>query len=59
MRETNARVREALKKHKMYQWQLADLMGISEPSFTRLMRHELPEEKQNEMISLIDGTEAK
>ena len=58
MRGTNARVRETLKQHKMYQWQLADLMGISEPSFTRLMRHELSEEKQKEMISLIE-TEAK
>ncbi|MGI6152973.1 MAG: hypothetical protein ACOYJB_03945 [Christensenellaceae bacterium] len=35
-------------------WEIADYLGISEPTMTRLLRHELPEQKRQELIAAID-----
>ena len=51
--KTNERIRIALKDNNMCLWQLADVLGISEPSMTRKMRHELSEEEQKHIIELI------
>ena len=48
-------IREALTAAGMKQWQLADLLGISEPTLTRWLRHELPQEKQAEIVAVIEG----
>ena len=57
--KTNERIRKALKENNMCLWQLADALGISEPSMTRKMRHELSEQEQNSIIELIkEGTKA-
>lgn len=57
--KTNERIRKALKDNNMCLWQLADALGISEPSMTRKMRHELSEQEQNSIIELIkEGTKA-
>ncbi len=50
---TNALVRNALKENKLCLWQLADLLEVSEPTIVRKLRHELPEEEQKKMVSLI------
>ena len=55
MSKTNERVRTELKKNGMYQWQLAKLLGVSEPTFTRKMREELSEEEQDRLVSIIKG----
>lgn len=51
----NKVIREALTAAGMKQWQLADLLGISEPTLTRWLRHELPQEKQAEIVAVIEG----
>lgn len=51
--KANLKIRTALKENKVFQWQLADSLEISEPTFTRLMRHELPDEKQEEIVAKI------
>lgn len=51
----NKVIREALTAAGMKQWQLADLLGISEPTLTRWLRHELPQEKQAEIVAVIKG----
>ena len=44
----NKDIRQKIKKSKLFQWQVAEHIGISESSFSRRLRHELPEsEKQN------------
>lgn len=53
----NESIRTALKECGMYQWQLAKRLGISEPTFTRMMREELPEEEQKKIVSIIRGEE--
>lgn len=50
---TNKRVRDELIRNGMFLWKLAKLMGVSEASVTRMMREELPAERQDELIDLI------
>lgn len=50
----NQIVRGAMEKHSCTQWKLAELMGISEFTLSRRLRHELPEEEQKKMASLIE-----
>lgn len=50
----NKLIRDALAKHDYKQWELAEIMGISEFSLSRKMRHELPEEEQKEIVSKIE-----
>ncbi len=49
----NKRIKDALYKHSLKQWELAELMGINEFSLSRKLRHELPKEEQERIISLI------
>lgn len=49
----NEAVRRALRIKNMAVWQLADLLGVSDNTLFRRLRHELPEEEQKKMIHLI------
>ena len=53
--KNNMDIREALAAKKMTQWQLAILLGISEPTLTRWMRQELPEERKKEILNQIEN----
>lgn len=37
------------------QWELAELLGISEAGISRKLRHELPDDEQRKMVELITG----
>ena len=50
---TNEKVRSALRENRVYGWQLADAMGITEFSLSRKFRYELTEEEQDKMVKLI------
>lgn len=50
----NSRIRVAMTLHSMKQWELAEIMGMSEASVSRLLRHELPEEAQDRIIEIIE-----
>lgn len=54
MQRTNELIRTAMKAKNAKAWQVADLLGVHENTFYRMMRHELPEEKQREIITLIE-----
>lgn len=49
----NQKVRFALLENNMKQWELADLMGVSETVLSRRLRKELPEEEQERIVALI------
>ena len=53
MSNTNMKIRSAKKEKNIFQWQLAELLGVSEATFTRMMRRELPEDEQEKIVSLI------
>ena len=49
----NKSIRIALMENNMRQYELAELMGIHDFSLSRKLRHELPKEEQERIISLI------
>ena len=50
----NTEIRNAAKAARVTFWMIADSLYIAESTFTRMMRHELPEEKKQEILSIID-----
>lgn len=55
----NERIKEAMESQGLKQWEVAELIGISEFTLSRKMRHELPAEEQDRIVSLIEGREKK
>lgn len=54
MRElANADIRQAAKEAGVSLWELADEMHISEPTLTRMLRHELSEEVKADLMASI------
>ena len=51
----NKKVRIKLLEHDLKQWELAKIMGVSEATVYRLLRDELPEEKQDQIVKLIES----
>lgn len=51
--KANKEIRDALDAHKMKQWQLADLLGISEFTLTRWLRKELTEQQKEIIMTAI------
>ena len=54
MKRANQEIREYATKRGVYLWEIAVELDISEPTMTRMMRMELPEDVQQEMKRLID-----
>ena len=49
----NEVVRQTLKENHVYQWELAERLGVAEYTLTRMLRHELNTAKQNELCEAI------
>lgn len=50
----NEIIREELKEKKVYQWELAHALGISEQTMVRRMRFEMDEDEQWRLLALIN-----
>lgn len=50
----NKSIRIALMEHNMRQYELAEIMGIHDFSLSRKLRHELSDEEQRKIVSLIE-----
>jgi predicted XRE-type DNA-binding protein len=57
MTTRNQDVREAIKKAKIRQWQIAEYMGVHENTLSRMLRQELPREKKVKIISIVKELE--
>lgn len=56
----NRQIKERAKKEGVRLWQVADMLGVSEATMTRMLRKELPQAKQQEIMTIIDQiSEAK
>lgn len=53
---TNIKIRNAMFSKGMAQWELAKLLNISESSVWRLLRDELPEKRQQEILEVINNS---
>lgn len=52
--KTNMRIRCALKNNGLKQWELAEMLDISEGALCRKLRKELPEDEQERFIAVIE-----
>ena len=50
----NKKVRNALFRSGLKHYEVAEAMGVADETFSRWLRHELPAEKQNEILATID-----
>ncbi|MCM1167579.1 MAG: hypothetical protein NC299_16350 [Lachnospiraceae bacterium] len=51
----NQIIRDELREQKVFQWELAKELGISEATMVRKMRTELSDEETTKLLCLIDG----
>ena len=49
----NTRIHEERQKYGVYLWEIAERYGVSETQMYRLLRRELPKEKQDRIIQII------
>lgn len=54
MKQKNLDVRSAIKSSGLHQWKVAELYGINEGNFSRLLRKELSESVKTELFNIID-----
>lgn len=57
--KANLDVRECAKKAGIYLWQIAAAIGVSEPTFNRRMRVEMPETEKEQIKKVIRRLEAE
>lgn len=55
--KANKDLRDAMEERRIKQYEVADVLGISESGFCRMLRKELPEEKKKEIFEAIKNME--
>ena len=51
---SNSDVRTKARENGVRLWEIADKLGISEPTITRKLRHELPADEKQRILAVID-----
>lgn len=54
MRSVNQDIKNAIKKASIYQYEVADKMGIAETTLVRWLRYQLTEDKRKQIKNAID-----
>ena len=47
----NIEIRKSIKESGFKHWQIADMIGIADTTFCRMLRRELPEDKKQEILT--------
>jgi hypothetical protein len=55
----NLDIRERAIRAGIIQWKIADALKIRENNYSRMLRHELPPEKKQQIFEIIDRLEAE
>lgn len=50
----NIDIRTAIKKARLFNWEVAEELGISESYFCRKLRRELPEDEKKRVLAAVD-----
>ena len=50
----NQALRQAAKAAKVPLWRIAAVLGVSEPTMTRKLRRELPENEKQQLLKIIE-----
>lgn len=59
MSKKNVDIREYARKKKISFWRIAEKYGMADSGFSRMLRHELSEEKKAEIYKIIDELSAE
>ena len=54
----NAIVREQIRSAKVFHWQVAEALGVSESKFCRMLRREMPDDQRREVLEAIEAAKA-
>ena len=54
----NADIRQAIKEAGLTQWQIAEAIGVSDPTITIWLRHDLTADKKNRIMEAIKELKA-
>ena len=57
MEKANQDIRELLQKKRIYQWEVAEEIGMKDSNFTRLLRTPLKDEMKRKILSAIKKIE--
>ncbi|WP_179865674.1 hypothetical protein [Bacillus sp. AFS017336] len=49
----NKEMKLAIKKSNLFQWQIAEIYGVSESQFCRMLRHELHDDVKKRIKEII------
>lgn len=55
----NMDLRQKAKEKNVFFWQIARELGVSEPTMTRRLRFELPEQEKRKYLTIIDKLSAE
>ena len=55
----NSKVRIKMLESGVKQWEVANMLGISESVFSRKLRNELSEEEQDKIVNLIEQSQGE
>lgn len=47
----NIEIRTAIKESGFKHWKIADMIGVADTTFCRMLRRELPEDKKREILT--------
>ena len=51
---TSNEIKKILKEKRIYQWEVAKVLGITEFTLTRWLREDLPEDRATQILEAID-----
>ena len=54
MKKANEDIRKAAKAANVRLWQIGEELGLADDRFSRKLRHELPEDMKQEILSIIN-----
>ena len=57
--KANEAVREAAKKNGVRLWEVAEVLGVADSNFSKILRHELDATGQAKIIAIIEELSAK
>lgn len=52
--KANEHIRKAMKEHRVYAWQVGQVLGVSEMTVFRLLRFPLSAEKEAQIMAAIE-----
>ena len=50
----NIEIRKALAENQIYHWEMAEYLDISEGTFSKMLRNELPDDIQDQILNVIE-----